>query len=100
MTGGDEYNVGGWHLKKEVSVGHLLTTLALAGAVVTYIIQNESRLATLEANDAAASHERMELRAVQGQRFDQLERWMASQFTDIKIELRTLRAERRSDARE
>jgi len=41
----------GWHLKKEVSVGHIVTTLLLLGAVVGYANQLSARVSVLETKD-------------------------------------------------
>lgn len=55
----------GWHLKREISVGHILTTLTIAVASIGYAMQNEKnheqhrlriesiqeRLVELRAND-------------------------------------------------
>lgn len=40
----------GWHLKKEIQLGHLITTLTVAVSVVVYITKVEQRVALLEAN--------------------------------------------------
>lgn len=41
----------GWHLDRSVSVGHLLTTLAVAVSFVGFAIAQDRRLTTLELHD-------------------------------------------------
>ena len=40
----------GWHLRKEVSIGHILTTATVLSGLAVYIANAEARLATLEAH--------------------------------------------------
>jgi len=42
----------GWHLKKEIQLGHVLTTLALAVAMYGYIATMEKRITLLESQAA------------------------------------------------
>lgn len=37
-----------WHLKKEMSIGHLLTTIALAGGLITWGSAISSRITAVE----------------------------------------------------
>lgn len=39
----------GWHIKKEIQLGHLLTTLTIAVSVVLYVSKLEQRIALIEA---------------------------------------------------
>lgn len=39
---------GAWHIRREVQLGHILTTLAIAGAATAYITKIDQRLALLE----------------------------------------------------
>ena len=41
-------NDGRWHLRKELNVGHLLTTAVLAGGLVTWGSGIDSRVTTVE----------------------------------------------------
>lgn len=41
----------GWHLKREVSIGHLLTTAAVTITAFMYIGKIETRIALLESRD-------------------------------------------------
>lgn len=64
-NGEDRRGSVGWHLKREISVGHILTTISIAAAMIAYAIQNErnheqhrfrieaiqERLVELRAND-------------------------------------------------
>ncbi len=49
----------GWHLKKEIQLGHLITTLTVMISAVLYVGKVEQRVAVLE-SAAAAQHERDE----------------------------------------
>lgn len=45
----DEVRVeNGWHLKKEFQVGHIITSIVIAGSVLTYVNKIEQRLAIVE----------------------------------------------------
>lgn len=39
---------GGWHLKREIQLGHLLTTIGMIAAVAMYVSKIDQRLALLE----------------------------------------------------
>lgn len=39
---------GGWHLKREIQVGHLLTTLTIIASVALYVTKMDQRLAIVE----------------------------------------------------
>lgn len=47
-TGEDPSDRRHWHLDKSVSVGHLLTTITLAGAVFLWAMKMETRISLLE----------------------------------------------------
>ena len=38
----------GWHIKKEVSVGHILTTIVIAISMMSWAVSIEKRMTTLE----------------------------------------------------
>ena len=38
----------GWHLKREIQLGHIITTIAMAAAVSLYVSKIDQRLALLE----------------------------------------------------
>lgn len=40
----------GWHLKREIQLGHILSTLAIAASAAAYIVKMDQRLAVIEAN--------------------------------------------------
>lgn len=44
--GDDRRGNAGWHLKKEISLGHLITTATIAMAGVSYVIANEKNHST------------------------------------------------------
>ena len=46
-----------WHLKKEIQLGHLITTATVAVSVILYIAKVEQRVAVIEAQ-IVAQHER------------------------------------------
>lgn len=39
---------GGWHLKKELQLGHIVTTLSVAVSVIWYVGKMEQRIALVE----------------------------------------------------
>jgi hypothetical protein len=64
----------GWHLRKEVNVGHLLMTVTLAAGLVAWGQQIDQRVTRLEV--LAESHREAQDRAIQvlEARFDRIER--------------------------
>ena len=40
-----------WHLEKSISIGHILTTVVVAGSLVTWLMHQESRVAVLESEN-------------------------------------------------
>ena len=46
-----------WHLKKEIQLGHLITTATVAVSAILYIAKVEQRVAVIEAQ-IVAQHER------------------------------------------
>lgn len=47
----------GWHLKREIQLGHLITTLTVAISAIVYIQRLEQRIALVEAA-VVAQHDR------------------------------------------
>lgn len=45
---------GGWHLKREIQLSHILSTLAIAVSAAAYIVKMDQRLAVIESNMAEA----------------------------------------------
>ena len=45
-----------WHLKKEIQLGHILTTVTVAVSCIIYVNKIEQRVAVIEAQ-VAAQHE-------------------------------------------
>ena len=43
----------GWHLKREIQVGHLITTLVVAVSALAYINKIEERVAVIESQIAS-----------------------------------------------
>lgn len=61
--GDDRRSSRGWHLKKEISLGHLLTTATIAIAGLGYVLQNEKNHATHAARLDALQSIVIELKA-------------------------------------
>lgn len=61
--GDDRRERAGWHLKREISVGHLLTTATIAIAGISYVIQNEKNHSTHAARLDALQAIVLELKA-------------------------------------
>ena len=55
--------VGKWHLDKRVSVGHLITTLAMVGAAALWMLRIEGRIDLVDLRDLQTERriEQMEL---------------------------------------
>lgn len=61
--GSDRRGAVGWHLKREISVGHILTTLSIAAAMISYAIQNEKNHEQHRLRIEAIQERLVELRA-------------------------------------
>lgn len=46
----EEKRPGKWHLKKEIQLGHIITTITVAAAVAVYVAKIEQRLAVVESH--------------------------------------------------
>lgn len=57
MTNEDRHETDGWHLKKEIQFGHIITTLTVATAALFYFTKIEQRIALVE-QQITAQHER------------------------------------------
>lgn len=59
----EEKNKGQWHLEKSISIGHILTTVIIAGSVFTWAMKMNSRVTVLETHSAysKATDERMDM---------------------------------------
>lgn len=64
----------GWHLRKEVNVGHLIMTMTLAGGLVVWGMQIDSRITRLEVLAEAQRDAQQRAIQVLEQRFDRIER--------------------------
>lgn len=62
-VGDDRRETRGWHLKKEISLGHLLTTATITLAGIGYVLQNEKLHATHAARLDALQSIVIELKA-------------------------------------
>jgi len=51
-----------WHLKREVNLAHLFTTIAAVVSVATFLANQDKRLALVEAAIARQDQERLENR--------------------------------------
>ena len=69
----------GWHLKKEVSVGHIVTTVTILISAAAYVTSVESRFTEAEMRDMAIV-----------ERIDRAERWQRDELAEIKSALRRI----------
>lgn len=69
----------GWHLKKEVSVGHIITTATIFISAVAYVISVETRFKEAEMRD---------LQIVA--RMDRADAWQQAEFAEVKTYLRRI----------
>ena len=51
-----------WHLKKEVSVGHIVSTVMLAGLLIAGLVEMQNRLQLVEQHTRSPSHMQTEIR--------------------------------------
>lgn len=72
-------NDHGWHLKKEVSVGHIVTTATILISAAAYVTSVESRFTEAEMRDMAIV-----------ERINRAERWQRDELAEIKSALRRI----------
>lgn len=56
----DSGTVGGWHLKKEIQVSHLVATIAMAASIMFYATKLEQRVALVEQSQAQSQQTQKE----------------------------------------
>ncbi len=83
-----EFKVNGWHLKKEVTIGQLLTLFTLAISVIFWVNSIESRIDKLS-NHVMAEDKRIEektdlLLQNMSDRFDRYQKTVSDALLEIK----------------
>lgn len=68
-----EPTVGGWHLKKEIQLGHIVTTMTVLFSVVWYAGKLEQRIALTEQQISQIQTAQKDRELSLSQRFDRLE---------------------------
>ena len=58
---GEERREARWHLEKTVSIGHIITTVAIAGSVLAWAMRMDSRMVVVETQITFAAHDRGKL---------------------------------------
>ncbi len=71
-----------WHLDKTFNVGHVLTTLALAGSLAIYVTTMDKRIAILEAQNTSQTQSVVNVQQAQKE-----------VTKEIRDEIRALRAD-------
>ena len=69
----------GWHLKKEVSVGHIVTTVTILISAAAYVNSVETRFTEAEMRDMAIV-----------ERINRAEAWQQKELAEIKTYLRRI----------
>lgn len=62
-----------WHLEKTVSVGHIITTITIAGSVLLWVMKMDSRMSVME-NELSHSK----------QSYERVDREWRENMTDVK----------------
>lgn len=59
---GDDRREHHWHLEKTISIGHIITTIAIAGSVLTWAMRMDTRVSVVETqlHHAAEQQQRFE----------------------------------------
>jgi len=73
-----------WHVDKNISVGHLVTTAALVISGAWWFVTNENRMSELE---TSAKYNERRLTQVEQTQISQAE-WIASKLEQIRLEQR------------
>jgi len=50
-----------WHLEKSISIGHIITTIAIAGSVLAWAMKMDTRLSVVETQVYYASEQRHQI---------------------------------------
>lgn len=73
-----------WHLDKNVSVGHVVTTVVFLVAGISWAINNEGRMRDIE---SAATYNEKRLTRVEQTQINQAE-WIQNKLEQIRVEQR------------
>ena len=76
-----------WHMKKEVTVSHILSTMGMLGLIIAGWYSLQNAVASVEARTAHVSDAR--ITAIEAN-VQSLQRQVTSSLVDIKVELRRI----------
>lgn len=77
----------GWHLKKEIQLGHLITTLTVAASVVLYVGKIDSRVQMLETQSVALKQAQYDRDERQDKATAEMISLMRSQLERMEVKL-------------
>lgn len=86
----EQFRNGHWHLDKRVSVGHLVTTITVAIAVVAWSFQIQGRIAINELKIGNNEKAIMNIRADQSVQYSEIIRQIERFDTKVSEQLRHL----------
>lgn len=69
----------GWHLRREISIGHIVTTMTVAGGAILWLMSVETRIEVLAERHVGLVH-----------RVDRSEARISTEFREIKQLLRDI----------
>ena len=58
---GDERRITHWHVEKNISVGHILTTVSMILAAMVFAFQMDTRVSVLESENLHSKEERIRI---------------------------------------
>ena len=61
-----------WHLDKSISVGHLLTTLLIAGSVFTWALKIDTRISIIETKQEQSKEDRVRIEKQNSQNYAEI----------------------------
>ena len=80
-----------WHLKKEVSYGHIISTMLLGSMLVAGWIDVQKRMAVLEQHPLATAHKvaekRLDVLETQMVRVDTINTAMSLRLEDLQVQI-------------
>lgn len=79
--------VHGWHLKREIQLGHILSTLAIAASAAAYIVKMDQRLAVMEANIAETARHQIQRDTRQDEAAERADTLIREQLRSIDAKL-------------
>lgn len=73
---GDDRRATHWHLEKNISVGHILTTLSMILAAMVFAFRMDTRVSILESESVHSKEDRARIELQSNEAFKRIENYL------------------------